>query len=122
MAYTKNTWADGDIVTSEKLNHIEDGIANSESVFFAGEVGLDEEGYLEGTLGKTWQEIHDAMMQNKVCIVITSNNNIGAISQYIITSVFIYESVYRVNIEYANKSFHFSASTASGYPSTSGAN
>lgn len=26
MAYVKNTWVDGDIVTSEKLNHMEDGI------------------------------------------------------------------------------------------------
>ena len=29
MAYEKNTWASGDVVTSEKLNHIEDGIADS---------------------------------------------------------------------------------------------
>lgn len=26
MAYTKQTWADGDIISAEKLNHIEDGI------------------------------------------------------------------------------------------------
>lgn len=30
MAYTKTTWADGDIITAEKLNHIEDGIANEQ--------------------------------------------------------------------------------------------
>ena len=29
MAYTKNTWASGDVVTSAKLNNIENGIANS---------------------------------------------------------------------------------------------
>lgn len=27
MSYTKQTWATGDTVTAEKLNHIEDGIA-----------------------------------------------------------------------------------------------
>ena len=27
MAYTKQTWNNGDIITAEKLNHIEDGIA-----------------------------------------------------------------------------------------------
>lgn len=30
MAYTKTTWADGDTITAEKLNHIEDGIANGQ--------------------------------------------------------------------------------------------
>lgn len=27
MAYKKNTWANGDTITAEKLNHMEDGIA-----------------------------------------------------------------------------------------------
>lgn len=30
MAYEKQTWNDGDIITKEKLNHIEDGIAGIE--------------------------------------------------------------------------------------------
>lgn len=29
MAYTKNNWQTGDVITAEKLNHMEDGIANS---------------------------------------------------------------------------------------------
>lgn len=28
MAYEKQTWADGDLITKEKLNHIEEGIAS----------------------------------------------------------------------------------------------
>ena len=35
MAYTKTTWVDGDLITAEKLNHIEDGIANSQVIFHA---------------------------------------------------------------------------------------
>ena len=33
MSYTKQTWANGDVITADKLNHIEDGInsANSNS-------------------------------------------------------------------------------------------
>ena len=27
MAYEKQTWANGDLITAEKLNHMEDGIA-----------------------------------------------------------------------------------------------
>lgn len=30
MAYEKQTWQDGEVITKEKLNHIEDGIANIE--------------------------------------------------------------------------------------------
>lgn len=29
MDYTKTNWQNGDIITAEKLNHIEDGIANN---------------------------------------------------------------------------------------------
>lgn len=29
MAYTKQTWQNGDIITDDKLNHMEDGIANA---------------------------------------------------------------------------------------------
>lgn len=32
MSYSKQTWANGDVITAEKLNHIEDGVyANSQS-------------------------------------------------------------------------------------------
>lgn len=27
MSYIKNTWLDGDIITAEKLNHLEDGVS-----------------------------------------------------------------------------------------------
>lgn len=29
MAYTKQTWECGDTITAEKLNHMEDGIADA---------------------------------------------------------------------------------------------
>ena len=29
MAYVKTNWETGDIITAEKLNHMENGIANS---------------------------------------------------------------------------------------------
>ena len=35
MAYVKNTWAKGDIITAAKLNHMEDGIAAGGSGEFA---------------------------------------------------------------------------------------
>ena len=29
MGYEKNTWSDGDVITAEKLNHLEDGVSES---------------------------------------------------------------------------------------------
>ena len=31
MAYEKQTWTNGEVITQEKLNHMEDGIANADS-------------------------------------------------------------------------------------------
>lgn len=51
MSYTPNTWKSGDVVTSAKLNNMEQGIANA-----GGMIVHDN----NGTLDKTWQEIYDA--------------------------------------------------------------
>lgn len=32
MAYEKQTWVTGEIITEEKLNHMEDGIVNIQNV------------------------------------------------------------------------------------------
>lgn len=115
MAYTKNTWNTGDIVTSEKLNHMEDGIAGGGNIFVVGGVTVDSKGQLEGTLDKTWQEVHDAML-SKICILITAND-IGIV-QELITDAFIgtgggYGGGYVVT---TSKGSWFTTSTANGYP------
>ena len=52
MAYTPNTWATGDTITAQKLNNMEQGIANAGGVLI---VNVSND-----TLDKTWQEISDA--------------------------------------------------------------
>jgi hypothetical protein len=75
MAYTKNTWNTGDIVSSQKLNRMEDGIANSENVFIVGGATYDfADDKLAGTLDKTWQEIHDAL-QSKICVIVATDGD-----------------------------------------------
>ena len=57
MTYEVQEWHPGDIITAEKLNHIEEGIVNSEF--------LDIE--IVGTeVQATWQEIYDAMNNNRL--------------------------------------------------------
>lgn len=36
MSYEKNTWKTGDVITSTKLNHMEDGIANTGDILVIG--------------------------------------------------------------------------------------
>jgi len=69
MAYTKQTWATGDVITEEKLNHIEDGITNAGGVLIVN--NNYDESTSKNTLDKTWKEIHDAYI-NGVKILIHS--------------------------------------------------
>lgn len=55
MSYEPTNWKSGDTVTSAKLNKIEQGIANA-----GGGGGALIVTETDGTLNKTWQEIHDA--------------------------------------------------------------
>jgi hypothetical protein len=55
MSYDKNTWAKGDVITANKLNNMEDGIANA-----GGGGVLVVTVDADDALDKTWQEIHDA--------------------------------------------------------------
>lgn len=54
MAYTPTQWKSGDVITSEKLNKLENGVAG------AGGGGVLIVHDVERTLDKTWQEIADA--------------------------------------------------------------
>ena len=56
MSYDKTTWASGDVVTSAKLNHIEDGIAGAEPLVL--------------TLATLkWSIISEAVQQGRLCIM-----------------------------------------------------
>ena len=113
MAYTKNTWNTGDVVTSEKLNHIEDGITNSESVLVVGGVSVDE-GSITGTLDKTWQEIHDALESN-ICIVTISDGDSNF--QTRITAARALDAEYDVVFSDIGDTVSFSSASKDGYPS-----
>jgi hypothetical protein len=54
MSYTPTNWKSGDVVTSAKLNKLEQGVANAGG-------GALVVTATNGTLDKTYQEVHDAM-------------------------------------------------------------
>lgn len=53
MAYEKQTWSTGDVITDAKMNHIEDGIASVEKQQGpAGPAGADGQDGATGPAGK----------------------------------------------------------------------
>lgn len=114
MSYTPNTWKSGDVVTSAKLNNIEQGIANASSGLLI--VKASEDGDTV-TLDKTWQEIHDAGFAVVVDdsdgylfgFVQSSATPLGS-SEYVTNILFIDDTN-------AFSILHFEANSADGYPS-----
>ena len=59
MAYEKQTWANGDVITAEKLNHMEDGIAQGGA--FVVHIDLTN----QALIGTTYDEINEAFKAGK---------------------------------------------------------
>lgn len=77
--YEKQTWVTGEVITKEKLNHMEDGIANaSGSGGGSFVIGVDQE---TGTLNKTWKEIHDALISGQYVVCISDGDSIVGVSR-----------------------------------------
>lgn len=115
MSYVKQTWQTGDTVTSAKLNHMEDGIAAGGGVLV---VGLDTTTY---ALDKTWQEIHDAIENGQIPIVITSAGGQGVVFQLATTALEADHSVQVFQFAVASGQAQmvgsiFAADSADGYP------
>ena len=67
--YEKQTWKTGDVITEEKLNHMEDGIASGGSgggVLIAR--GTQDESTSNMVLDKTWKEINDAFQSGTIVL------------------------------------------------------
>ena len=62
MPYAKQTWTNGDVITEEKLNHMEDGIGVGDNVIVS--ITYDAEQGIN-LLNRTWREIKDYLLQGK---------------------------------------------------------
>ena len=116
MSYDKNTWQTGDVITANKLNHIEDGIAG------AGGGGASNLyitlSSIDGSMDKTWQEIWDTMTGGGLCFTLAENvgqDNFGF--EYYVYGVNgdpSYEVIAYDPIH--NEVVNFTADSADGYP------
>lgn len=108
MAYTKQTWATGDIVTQEKMNHIEDGIAANDTAIGTTNTAITAAGpmiltfpttpttsdngidYYEETHGYTWQNVMDALTAGRTVRYVITVQGVTYYSQPNIS--FVYDS------------------------------
>lgn len=63
MNYEKQTWERGETISADKLNHIEEGIANSGGTFLIQPTGeaTEDDTYVYHWYDKTWKEADDAL-------------------------------------------------------------
>lgn len=112
MSYTPTNWSRGDVVTSAKLNKLENGVADaSGGGVLVVNAEIDPETGI-ATLDKTWQEIYDS--KPFVLRLVFQD----AVSQMIISSIHEMDGVYTVRGSGGGPgNTSFETNSASGYPS-----
>lgn len=102
MAYEKQTWNNGDVISADKLNHIEDGIENNRTMTVNDN---------NRTLDKTWQEIYDVATSGLVIYIKDSSSNYA-----MVINVLDRDNSYDVEIFNGYGVLSYKASSPSDYP------
>ncbi len=68
MSYTKQTWANGDVITADKLNHIEDGLADNSTELVVHAINHPEDEVT--VLDKTFGEIRTAVNNGRMVKIV----------------------------------------------------
>lgn len=110
--YEKHNWVNGEVITQEKLNHMEEGI------FTGGSLVLTEDE--NGTLNHTWEEIRNAIMSGMRVGMVRNEEDYEGV-QYsfdAVNFVFSYNdtSVYKVSMNYFGEGIDYTTDSPTGYP------
>ena len=83
MAYTPTEWKNGDVITAEKLNKIEGGVANINSVFITNVTATKNGNDYNCVSDATFNELKNAYNNGNVIFVrLTVNENDGRPESY----------------------------------------
>ena len=71
MAYEKQTWQTGDVITQEKLNHMEDGIAGAggDVVIIDAKAVLNDTTWEVTEFGSSYNELKELILAKKYIVV-----------------------------------------------------
>ena len=80
MSYTPTEWATGDVITAEKLNNMESGIAVGQELFIIHATGVAQTPGAQSTpvIDKTYGEIANAIQQGKIPVMIVDASQSGS--------------------------------------------
>lgn len=118
MSYTPTEWKTGDIVSSQRLNKLEEGVKDAYEVMVINDT--------DGTLDKTWQEIHDAMAANTFCVIKTVLQGIdgSSVCNYLVVEAGYSEmngtSPYYLSVIINGSTERYTITSATGYPRKEG--
>lgn len=116
MGYIPTEWQTGDVITAEKLNNIENGVASVGSGTLC--VGLTGE-HID-TLSETWQTINDAMESGKIVFITYALPEFlgGGIVTTIVYKAELSDGLYIVSAKDLTSAITvtYQTDSASGYP------
>ena len=110
MSYTPTEWKNGDTITAEKLNKIEEGIADGGVLIVT---KTDDVEHTQITLSKTWQEIYDAVISGKQ--ILLDNSDSGNISLNFLTDIYTINDSGQYNVHFSTVDEYY-AYSADSYP------
>ena len=122
MSYTKQNWQSGDTITANKLNHMEDGIADGGGGGGVVVVHITEEDDV-ATLDKTWNELQELLSSG--ALVATLWETSGFTTMQFLTQAYSFDGTYAVAFMGASirpdwtgetLATVFSCESADGYP------
>lgn len=113
MSYTPTEWKNGDTITAEKLNKIEEGIEGASGVLIVTEI-IDVERQV--VLNKTWQEIYDAVFSGKQVFMQNSSDGIELIP---LSKIYYLDSSSQYGVGFSNTN-QYDTSSANSYPRYNG--
>ena len=127
MSYTPTTWQSGDVITSTKLNKLEQGVANSANVLIA-TMSYSNSTYV---LDKTFEEMYTSL-ENSAPVFIkwhrSNGDDIGEDYYFPVINTYSYFNMKRIVAQWISTIINngtmyvapaiaqFSASTISSYP------
>lgn len=111
MSYEPTNWQTGDVVTSQKLNKLEQGVADAGGGggFLVVNMTMTDTAL---TLDKTWQEIWDAVPS-----VLFMDASEEDKTVYMLYEQYIDQGVYLLDIGAGTRTISFQTASSSGYPS-----